>query len=161
MKELTKKILESGLVDETTALMMEKWGILEAGAADLTKKATLLDATREQLINFAEEVEEVVEKNRQGRLQETMLDLGRLKWPAVCYTVLKREGSDQFSFSPKVHVLVDRMGRIYFRPQDVDEGMLVPGRELRVEGTRAGGTILEVTELFIGDEIAAIQVSVK
>lgn len=34
MKELTKKVLESGLIDKHLAVLMERWGFLEPGASD-------------------------------------------------------------------------------------------------------------------------------
>lgn len=159
MKELTKKILESGIVDEATAAMMERWGVLEEGASELAKKATLKDATREELIKFAEEVGEEVEKER--KLKETMFDLNQLRWPvAICFG----EHPGEPLTSGPIQALIDRMGRYYFRPQDMKSGWLVPGRFIvrNVEGAFSKReTILEVSELFIGDQVAAIQVSVE
>lgn len=158
MSDLSKKILESGLIDEATAEMMEKWGVLDAGEADLAKKATLKNATREQLIQFADEIGEEVD--RQRRLKETMLDLNQLRWPIQVR--LGGEGGDQIT--GPITALVDRMGRYYFRPQDVtDRSFLVPGRALVTfpDGNAKTDVILEVTELFIGEDVAAIQVSVQ
>lgn len=157
MKELTKKILESGIVDEATAEMMEHWGYLEPGAAELAKKATLRDATREQLMKFGEELGEELEKER--KLKETMLDLNQLRWPVQVGVWNNR--SDESSRVLRVTALVDRMGRYYFRPADVPKDALVPGfvvmsgyEDMKKE------TILEVSELYVGDQVAAIQVSV-
>ncbi len=54
MKELTKKILESGLVDKTTAKLMEKWGQLEEGSSELVDHHAL---TRKTLEDFIEDIE--------------------------------------------------------------------------------------------------------
>jgi hypothetical protein len=157
VNELSKKILESGLVDEATARMMEKWGILDEGAADLAKKSTLKDATREQLMKFADDVGEEVDKQR--RLKETMLDLNQLKWPAFVGIF---DPTKSPSVVHRVTALVDRMNRYYFRPQDAAKEWFVPGG-LVLSGPedKKQETILEVTELFIGDQVAAIQVSVQ
>lgn len=70
MKELTKKILEAGLVDRTTAKLLEKWGQLEEGATDLVGRHEL---TKRTLEDFIEDIElllqpEAIEK------KETQLD---------------------------------------------------------------------------------------
>jgi hypothetical protein len=155
MSDLSRKILESGLIDETTARMMEKWGVLDEGSADLAKKATLKDATREELIQFAEDIGEEVDKQR--RLKETMLDLNHLLWPIQ---VGIWGGGDQRIY--RVTGLVDRMGRYYFRPCDAPQEVLVPGFTVLsgYQDTKKE-TILEVTPLYVGDDVAAIQVSVQ
>ncbi len=38
MKDLTRKVLESGLINKHTAVLMEKWGYLEPGASDMVGK---------------------------------------------------------------------------------------------------------------------------
>lgn len=55
MKELTKKFLESGIVDKTIAKMMERWGMLtpEELEVALMPKAVIA----ETLENFLEELE--------------------------------------------------------------------------------------------------------
>lgn len=157
MKDLSKRILESGLVDETTALMMEKWGVLEEGASDLTKKEELKNATREQLMKFADEVADKVDEDR--RLRETMLDLNQLRWHVPVKLAAKDIGL--FHVDP-ISALVDRMGRYYFRPQDVDRAWLVPGHLIVGQGMAGKDVVmLEVTDLFIGDQVAAIQVSTQ
>lgn len=71
MKELTKKFLESGVVDKTIAKMMERWGMLtpEELAIATQPKAVI----HETLTNFLEEIEllnqpEAIERH------ETQLD---------------------------------------------------------------------------------------
>lgn len=154
MSDLTKRILESGLVDETTAVIMEKWGVIPEGSSELARRQALKDATREQLIKFAEDVGDEVDKHR--RLKETMLDLNQLRWPATVDIV---DGAGMRS-GPFVAV-VDRMGRYYFQPQQDTKDVLVPGRTLLSREQNDSATILEVTELFVGDQVAAIQVSTK
>lgn len=68
MKELTKRVLESGLIDRSTATLMERWGQLEPGAADLIEQQKLTGALdqvsrcderfiRKTLEDFVEELE--------------------------------------------------------------------------------------------------------
>lgn len=157
MNELTSKILASGLVDEAMAKIMEHWGYLPEGMSELVHKAELTNATREQLIAFAEKVGDEVDKAR--RLKETMLDLNQLRWPVETTVYDEKLGE---VFTDAKSALIDRMGRYYFRPQDITTAQLVPGRRLfRKGGPLDGETILEVTELFVDDQVAAIQVSVQ
>lgn len=68
MKELTKRVLESGLIDKSTAALMERWGQLEPGAVELIDQQKLtgvLDKIgqcderfiRKTLEDFVEELE--------------------------------------------------------------------------------------------------------
>lgn len=68
MKELTKLVLESGLIDKSTATLMERWGQLDPGSIDLidqqkiTKELTKALSGDERFIrdtleNFVEELE--------------------------------------------------------------------------------------------------------
>lgn len=157
MSALTKKILESGLVDEATARMMEKWGVLPEGSSDLVQQQTLKDATRSQLMKFAEDIGDEVEKHH--RLKETMLDLKTIRWPA---TVSVWAETHRVSGEHPIHAVIDYMGRYYFRPGDVDLSWFVPGRRIvRGPGIGTHETIMEVTELFVGDDVAAIQVTAR
>ena len=163
MKELTKKILESGLVDEATAQLMEHWGVLPEGAAELAKNPKLKDATRDQLMKFGEELGEALDRER--RLRETMLDLNQLRWPAKV-NIIDTTQQPPAVRAQGVDAVIDRMGRYYFRPADVHKNWFVPGfqiiREtLHLSGDTPPETILEVSELFVGDQVAAIQVSTK
>jgi hypothetical protein len=165
MNELMKKILESGLVDEATAKLMEKWQALPEGSAELTqgRAVRLSEETQEVLTKFAEGVGYEVEKQR--KLRETVLDLQQLKWPVNAMIVDPRGDVRTF-----VSGLMDRFGRYYFRPQDVMKEWFVPGFTLCRQVANAPSvlgpgtlseTILEVTELYAGDEVIAIQVSTQ
>lgn len=70
MKELTKKILEAGLVDKHLAAMMERWGTLDPGASDLVGRQQL---TKESLEAFAEDIAGLVDPEQP--VQETILDM--------------------------------------------------------------------------------------
>ena len=163
MSDLIKKVLESGLVDEATARLMEKWQTLPEGSAELAagKAESLAAVTQEVLMKLAEDVGEEVDKQRQ--LRETVLDLQNLKWPVSAMTVDRRGDVQTF-----VSGVMDRHGHFFFRPQDVMKEWFVPGYTLCrqvanspsvLEPGTLSETITEVTELFIGDQVVAIQVS--
>lgn len=152
MSQLTEKILRSGLVDKHTAALMEKYGLLEEGSTEKVNEDALKGATRAQLERLAEDL--AVEAEREFALKETMLDLSQLRWP-----VTVRVNSDGVKSAP-MSALIDRMGRYYFRPQDVNKSWFVPGYSIDRDGYLPQ-TIIESTELFVGDQVVAIQVSVS
>ncbi len=102
MKELTKKILESGLVPKHTALAMEKWGSLDRGASDIvgTRKVT-----EETLHAFAEDIAALLEKEEP--LRETELDFSAAGQEVV---VRVKTGGE-------THGRLDEMGRIVLTPE--------------------------------------------
>lgn len=154
MSQLTEKILRSGLVDKHTAALMEKYGLLEEGSSEKVNDDALKGATKEQLEKLAEDL--AVEAEREFALKETMLDLNQLRWP-VTVVITSPSG---LTHVDSITALVDRMGRYYFRPRDVSMSQLTLGHELVVYPSMKKETIVEVTELFAGDQVAAIQVSV-
>ena len=124
MKPIVEKVLASGLVDKGTAQLMEMWGYLPEGASEKVKEDELKGATQEKLTNLAKDLADEIEKEH--HLRETYLDLERLRWPAtVC--IYK---PDKTLVVSGVTGLMDRMGRFYFRIQDVDQNWFVPGYAL-------------------------------
>lgn len=141
---------------------MEKWGNLPQGSVDIAKKSEAREFTRSYLIQFAEEVAKEVEQER--ALKETQLDLDKLRWP-VSLSINKMNGEIILDLM----AVIDRMGRYYFRVQDVNKDWFVPGYKVERISTNSvssnpskafvSETILEVTPLFIGEQEVAIQVS--
>ena len=156
MSHLSEKILKSGLIDRHTAALLEKYGITEPGSSEKVPEGNpLADATRQQLTRLAQDLINEAEKNQE--LHETMLDLEKLRWP-VWVHVMTAGGAP---ISPRgLSGVIDRMGRYYFRAQDVKEDWFVPGYLIRrgVEGRDE--TILEVSPLHIGEALVCYQVSV-
>jgi len=168
MSELTKKILESGLVDETTAELMERWGTLPAGSAELAhgKAAELArvtaneDAKKGIKKSLAKMVDSIgVEVDNYRRLKETMFDLNQLRWPTKVR--VWRDASIIHQDVEWLDAVIDRMGRYYFRPADVHMQWFVPGFRLIRQGFIVHEEILEVSELYVGDQVAAIQITTK
>jgi len=157
MKPIIEKVLSSGLVDRSTAQLMEKWGYLPEGSADKTKEDALKNATHEVLTNLANDLATEVEKEH--ALRETYLDLERLKWPVSFTGIYKpRPGQDEvIAGTSSLIAVVDRMGRYYFRIQDVKEEWFVPGY-LIMKGAEKE-KILQAQILYIGDQGVCIQVT--
>jgi hypothetical protein len=152
---LVKKVLESGLVDKATAELMEVWGYLPDGAADLVKEDALKDATHEKVAALAKDLADELEKEH--HLRETYLDLERLRWPA---SVCIYKPDDTLIISGAVG-LMDRMGRYYFRIQDVDQAWFVPGYDL-LRQTPKGMVkehIFQSQVLYLGRVGICVQVS--
>lgn len=150
-----EKVLRSGIVDKGMVELLEKWGNLPEGASELLKSETLKDATREHLQKFAEELADEVATAH--ALKETNLDLDRLRWP-VRVDILSEKNEP---LSLKVSAVIDRMGRYFFRFQDVKEEWFAPGYLLvkDVAGERVEQVILQSDVLFVGDTAVAYQVT--
>ena len=54
MKELTKKVIEAGLIDKHTTHLFEKWGAIDPEEADQVKRK---EATKKTLEEFAEAID--------------------------------------------------------------------------------------------------------
>lgn len=84
MKELVKKILEAGLVDKHTALLLEKWRSVDDGAAEMVGKEDIRKISEEALTQFAEELSLLVEEERtsfhETKLSITMGDPMLVTW---------------------------------------------------------------------------------
>ncbi len=163
MKTFTQKMLQSGLIDRHTALMLEKWGSLPNGSTEIIKDDALRNATKAQLIRLAEELE--TEMDRLESLKEMQFDLKDLRWS----TEVSILSPDNIQIAYKVPAVIDRLGRFYFRIQDVDPDWFIPGfRVNRETVNRANGAareivieeILESTPLYVDDEPICIQVMV-
>lgn len=140
MKELTKKILESGLVDKHTTRAMEKWGLLDEGASDLVGKRKITEKSFEE---FAEDIEVLLEKE-QGQVRETQFEVSvtgpfKLKagdYKAACYR--------------------DVFGRYLINDPNIDP--FVRGEWIEIDGKEM--ELLDVEVLFKGDSPAAVQLVV-
>ncbi len=158
-KPIIKKILESGLVDKATIQMMEKWGTLPPGSSDLVKEDALKDATQDVLLNLASDLSDIIEKEH--TIRETALDLERIRWPATV-TITNPEGMKVIATD--IPSVMDRMGRYYFRLNDVPESWLVPGYLLvrRLDSKRVSHEyITEYGKLYSNDKPVCFQVSTK
>lgn len=159
MKPIVEKLLSSGIVERGFVELMERWGNLPEGSSELLQNETLKNATKEHLTRFSEDLANEV-ANRYV-LKETQFDLDRLRWPATI-DVFSQEKNLQ---ATKVDAVIDRMGRYFFRVQDIQEGWFVPGFFIRRVGTNHVNApdelILEATPLYMGDDKIALQVTTQ
>jgi hypothetical protein len=167
MSDITDKLLKSGLIDQATASLMEKWGSLPAGSTELVREGVLERMTKRELESLAESIAVSVE--REVKLKETQLDLDKMRWPVTAISIRGRpKGDPELPINSRRFIkggltaMVDRMGRYYFRIQDVKEEWFVPGSvmETPVEGGLKTETIADSQVLYVGDEKVCIQVSV-
>lgn len=117
MKPIVEKILKSGLVSKHTAALMEKWGSLEPGAADMVGEEDLREASEETLKKFAEDIEELIESDRQEMIETRMsIDVNE---PMLVYTeypdgikktvVVYKDVMGNYIFPPSVFVKEDML----------------------------------------------------
>jgi hypothetical protein len=166
MKPLVRKVLESGLVDKGAAQMMELWGYLPRGAADHVDESRLEGATKEKVTELARDLANEIEKEH--HLRETYLDLEKLRWPVeITLHMLPTVEGGRVGLAgptPKLTAVVDRMGRYYFRIQDVNPDWFVPGLKITRESPKDGHiveTIYQSQVLYIGQVGVCVQVSVE
>jgi hypothetical protein len=157
MKPIVEKVLSSGLVDKATAQLMEQWGYLPEGSADKVNEDKLKNATQETLTKLANDLATEVEKEH--ALRETYLDLERLRWPVSNISISKPSGvaGESISLADKLVAVVDRMGRYFFRIQDVKQEWFVPGYYLVRESGEE--KILQAQVLYVGEQGVCIQVT--
>lgn len=159
LKPSTQKVLESGLVDRSMIELLEKWGNLPHGASDLVKEDALKDVTKDHLYQLANELGAEVEKEHV--LRETYLDLERIRWPTVV-SIFAGPSIESNLLVDKLAAVMDRMGRYYFRIQDVKDIWFVPGyvlhRKVDSENEKVE-TITEKQVLYVNEQPVCIQVS--
>jgi hypothetical protein len=157
-KSIIDKVLESGLVDKATAELMEHFGYIAPGSAEKVNEDKLKDSTKEHLTKLANEL--AVEVEKENALRETYLDLERIRWPVTINIIAK--GSTTLENGAELQGVMDRMGRYYFRIQDVDPSWFAPGFIIR-RSTPKGPvmeTIWQSQTLYIGEVGVCVQVSV-
>lgn len=157
MKPIVEKVLASGLVDKATAQLMEMWGYLPEGSVEKVNEDKLQNATKEELTKLANDL--AVEVEKEHALRETYLDLERLKWPTKIIDIVRPDatGLGEQLLAVDLVALIDRMGRYYFRIQDVQQEWFVPGYMMR----RASGPekILQAQVLYVGEQGVCMQVT--
>lgn len=152
MKELVKKILEAGLVNKHTALLMEKWRAVDDGAADIVGKEDIRKVSEEALSQFAEELSVLIEKERtsfqETRLSITMGDPELAAWVQFPHSkiVVFRDEMGHFIFPPD-EALHLRMGNRFTTEEGIWE--IVGANPLHV-GDKKYAHLVEATKLDLG-----------
>jgi len=162
MRPIVEKVLKSGLIDKAVVEYMEKTGMLPEGSTDSVQENALKDATKEHLSSLTESL--AIELEKEHAIRETHLDLERIRWPAmVDIWAVNADQSLENSMIRDLPAAMDRMGRYFFRFEDVKMEWFVPG--YRIYRKAAGGnveheTIMESQSLYINDVPVCVQVSV-
>ena len=146
MKPLVKKLLESGIIDKHAALMMERWKTLESGAADLVGTDPI--TTRRGLEKFAEEIEELLDKEEET-VRETPLDLP-LKNEQSYFAVVGVTNSQFLGHW-------DVMGCLVVDPTTV----LHRGTVIRDARTKLYWRALDTAELYQDEKVIARRITVE
>jgi len=143
MSEITKKILESGLVDEHTAKLFAKWGAIEPSQAEAAPEKAQLE-TREQLLSFVHDLEKLLGQEV-GVFRQTRLD-----WLAE--TLLVRP-----SWGAPVAAALDEAGRLLCGPSFSGRA----GDEVIIEsaGRLSKATVADVEALYKGDQVSGYLVT--
>jgi hypothetical protein len=157
MSELKEKMLRSGIIDKHTAILLEKYELIQEGESDKVPEGDpLKTATKDQLSSLVDELDNEIDK--EARIRETMLDLDKIRWHTK---VIVWENTVKVTGDRPIDCVIDRQGRYYFRIQDVNEKWFVPGRRLIREGFTNHEMILEATPLYVGDQVVCVQVTTQ
>lgn len=144
MKPVTKKILESGLLDKHTIAMLDRWGasIVRHGSDEHPVTEGQKIETKEQLEQFVEELEELLDKEEEV-MRETPLD-----WPASGKpTGYQIKGNPQGLFIG----CLDSMGRLVVNPMTrFKRGLAIINRVTDQEFK-----ILEIDFFYQGEKVIA------
>jgi len=153
MKELSKKIIEAGLVPKHTLQMMEKWKMLDPSDVHaVPSKEELESRTKEQLTSFAEEIAGLLEDTALPECRETDLMLDHFFQAHAEDTVAVIESGPQRLRIDGLKSVLTRDGHRVLRRKGMEKYIEVaarPGNGLIV-GEREY-TIQNVEVRYIGD----------
>lgn len=145
MKQLTAKLIESGLIEKATITMLERWGQLEPGTSDLVKRRELTESTLRQL---AEDIDEFLNDNE--KIKETRFDINITEPPTNLFnpnngtfSAVKDE-SGRYIVGPNVKAIP---GDFIWAPQD--------------DGKYPTLRVLDITPLYSGESVIAQQLTVE
>lgn len=119
MRELTKKVIEAGLVDKNTLQLMEKWKLVNPQGVE-----ELHDPTQEAMTQLVNDIAELVE-------QETVVPEMRETAPGMESLFqdplqVELSGEPDFVSTNEVEAVMDEMGRFGFKaPLDIEVGTFI------------------------------------
>ena len=157
MKEVTKKILEAGLIDKTIAQLLERWHLLTPEEAALATKPV---AVQEALEKFVENLEDLLDQETTDEvtdkpLRETRLEI-QVKNPPVQYSY--RTVRAGYPTSETFWAYIDEMGRLVSGPEVsvVRGSVLIP-----MDPSASRLEVLEVEDLYQGEQVVAKQITIN
>jgi len=149
VKELTKKILEAGLVDKTLAQLLERWHLLTPEEAAIATKPIAVVEALEKFVENLEELldQEPLDSSTNKPLRETKLEIHITK-PPTQY---------QASRGALFTAAEDEMGRLITNPGlDLLLGERVWEYDDHLADSRVVGNI---EKLYEGDRPVALQIT--
>lgn len=145
MKPTTRKVLESGLVDRHVAKMLERWGTLEPGEADIAGRKQL---TADGLCEFAEELDELLTREADTP-RETRLEIP-LSAP-VAFTIVGRAPAHFLGCSDEFGHLIVASHIKLSRGDRIQEKF----------GDKRIYQVLEVEKFYKGDQVYTQQLTIE
>jgi hypothetical protein len=113
MRELTKKVVQAGLVEKNTIELFKRWGMLDP---DFDAEP-VEDATREQLLNLVNDIAQLLEEEGEvPELRESDMELEVL-FNTQSVPVLAHIGSDKYI---RTGIVFNRTGHAVFRKSVID-----------------------------------------
>ncbi len=152
MKPLTKKILESGIIEKNILKMFERWGTLDKESVDLVGTTSVLD---EGVADFIEALDAILDENaekKETRLEITvrppiLLFCPQIQNPKLATFAAHEDELGRFIVAPNIKlfrgamVTPDEIGKIIPRPR--------------------WWKVLEIEPLHRGEKLVAHQVTVE
>jgi hypothetical protein len=113
MRELTKKVVQAGLVEKNTLELFKKWGMLDP---DFDAEP-IQDATQEQLLGLVDDIAKLLEEEGEvPEIRESDMELETL-FEKQSVPVLAHIGGDKYV---RTRVVFNRTGHAVFRKSVVD-----------------------------------------
>jgi len=141
--------------------------LLPKNSTSVVNEETLKNATREQLLKLTEELANVVVEHQ--KVRETSLDINKLKWPTIIEIVVNRENSSPKAVITKqIPALIDTVGRLFIRYDEVKESWFRPGFILERKAHKGVDKKITITEVilesdifYVGEKPVCIQLTVR
>ncbi len=143
MKEISKKIIEAGLVDKHTLRLIQKWGYLDGGVEN-----TKLEETKASFHEFVDDLDSLLDAKDEEDIKETRFSI-ILNNP----TIVAWAGDEDNTFV----VFHDETDNLIFAPGSKPEVL----NRFWVMKTKKIYTVEEVVPLWYGDTLYAYQVKYK
>lgn len=113
MRELTKKVVEAGLVEKNVLELFKRWGMLDP---DFDAEP-LQDPTQEQLLSLVDDIADLLEEEGEvPEMRESDMEL-EILFDKQSVPVLAHIGADKYI---KTRVVFNRTGHAVFRKSVVD-----------------------------------------
>lgn len=150
MKPLTRKLIESGLLDKHTIAMMQRWGQWDSGTignavmeSSNPAAVSLKEMTEEGLEEFAEELSELLEQR--SEIHETRLEM-QVKEKTLIHDHLGKSQEGYFDLAGNLIIPVPLRLRVH--------------RGSRLRANTQTYQVLDMDPVYQNDEMVALQVTV-